>query len=103
MGRGGEELGRPHRLIPLAYSITRDNELYAGADQVRRQFRHPVGLEFRPAIFDDEVLPLGITALAHSFEEALGKNARTGSGGQPADPPNAIGLLRARRERPRRC
>ena len=80
-----------------------DNELYAGADQVRRQFRHPFGLEFRPAIFDDEVLPLDITALAHSFEKAPGKNARTGSGGQPADPPDAIGFLPAHRVRPRRC
>src|SRR5262249_23652093 len=58
-----------------------------------------VGL--RRAQFDDEILSLHITELLHALHECSAKCGNVYCC-EPADAPDLSGLLRARRERPRR-
>ena len=69
---------------------------FAGAEEAAPQPRQPLAVAARPAIFDHEVLPLDIAELAQGLKEGAGRYTRVRAGGQPADAPNPVALLRAR-------
>src|SRR5262249_42070372 len=93
----GRCLGRWRR------SGIRCDQEHLSADQIGRQRRQAIVVTFRPTVFNPYIAPFDIAGLA----EALAKGGNVvrvspGRGGMEESDPRQP-LLRARRERPRRC
>jgi hypothetical protein len=77
---------------------------YAAVDEIGCKRRQPIVLIFRPAVFDRNVLALDIAAFLEALKERKGENPRVISGLGAEEPDHRHRrLLRARRQRPRRC
>src|SRR5215468_5331178 len=82
------------------------NDVRGERDQFRRIFANPFGITGAPAILQPYIAAVGPTQFLQSLQKCSDPSKRfrivRGRGHQHTDAPNALGLLRPRRERPRR-
>jgi hypothetical protein len=76
-------------------------------DQFRREFANTFGIARAPTVFDRRVLAVGPALLLQPLQERCdachGLRIVSGQVHKHADAPHPLGLLGARRERPRGC
>src|SRR5262249_35460430 len=84
---------------------TGQNDLRAERDQLRPVLTRTLGIAGAPALADPHVAAVGpaqlLQALQEGREASLAFRTVRARAHEHADPPHALGLLRARRERPR--
>jgi hypothetical protein len=73
------------------------------ADQISRHFRQAINIVLRPAKFDRHVAALEIAAFTQSFAKCGDKTGFTFRRAETKESDSRAQLLRAHRQRPRRC